>query len=107
MARLTKINTYHMEQVAYYFKRMSETKEGDKSLLDSTLVLAGACARRSQPSRSPRPAGIIAGGGLIKGGCHVKANNVPMTNLLLTMMDVLGVQQDKLGDSTGRVDGLA
>ena len=42
MAKLTKINTYHMEQIAYYFKRMSETKEGDASLLDSTTVLVGA-----------------------------------------------------------------
>ena len=106
MARLTLINTYHWEQIAYYFKRMSETKEGDKSLLDSTLVLAGASL--ADPNRHDhRDLGIIAGGGLIKGGYHAKANNVPMTNLLLSMMDVLGVSQDKLGDSTGRVEGLA
>jgi hypothetical protein len=106
MARLTLINTYHWEQIAYWFKRMSETKEGDKSLLDSTLILAGASL--ADPNRHDhRDLGIIAGGGLIKGGYHAKANNVPMTNLLLSMMDVLGVQQDKLGDSTGRVEGLA
>ena len=105
MNRLTRINTYHWEQIAYYFKRMSETKEGDKSLLDSTLVLAGASL--ADPNRHDhRDLGIIVGGGLIKGGYHARANNVPMTNLLLSMMDVLGVHQDKLGDSTGRLDGL-
>jgi hypothetical protein len=105
MARLTKINTYHWEQIAYYFKRMSETKEGDRSLLDSTLVLAGASL--ADPNRHDhRDLGIIAGGGLIKGGYHYRADNVPMTNLLLSMMDVLGVSQDKLGDSTGRAPGL-
>ena len=34
IAKLTKINTLHMEQVAYCLKRMSETKDGDKPLLD-------------------------------------------------------------------------
>jgi hypothetical protein len=42
LAKLSKINTLHMEQVAYYLKRMSETKEGEGSLLDSTVFLAGA-----------------------------------------------------------------
>jgi len=105
MARLTKINTYHWEQIAYWFKRMSETKEGDKSLLDSTIVLAGASL--ADPNRHDhRDLGIIVGGGLVKGGYHYRADNVPMTNLLLSMIDVLGVKQDKLGDSTGRAAGL-
>jgi hypothetical protein len=106
MARLTKINTYHWEQIAYWFKRMSETKEGDRSLLDSTIVLAGASL--ADPNRHDhRDLGIIVGGGLVAGGYHAKAGNVPMTNLLLSMIDILGVSQDKLGDSTGRVSGLA
>lgn len=105
MANLTKINVYHWQQIAYYFKRMSETKEGDKSLLDTTLVLAGASL--ADPNRHDhRDLGVIVGGGLIKGGYHVRADNVPMTNLLLSMMDVLGVHADKLGDSTGRLAGL-
>lgn len=105
MGRLTRINSYHWEQIGYWFKRMSETKEGDKSLLDSTMILAGASL--ADPNRHDhRDLGIIVGGGLIKGGYHARANNVPMTNLLLSMIDILGVKQDKLGDSTGRVDGL-
>jgi len=106
MARLTLINTYHWEQIAYWFKRMSETKEGDKSLLDTTLILAGASL--ADPNRHDhRDLGIIVGGGLVKGGYHAKVDGVPMTNLLLGMLDVLEVQQDKLGDSIGRVDNLA
>ena len=105
MARLTRINTYHWEQIAYYFKRMSETREGDKSLLDTTLVLAGASL--ADPNRHDhRDLGVIVGGGLVKGGYHTRANNVPMTNMLLSMMDVLGVSEDKLGDSTGRYGDL-
>src|SRR4051812_14158209 len=105
MAQLTRINVYHWEQIAYWFKRMSETKEGDKSLLDTTLVLAGASL--ADPNRHDhRDLGVIVGGGLIKGGYHARANNVPMTNMLLSMMDVLGVNQDRLGDSTERYGDL-
>jgi hypothetical protein len=106
MANLTKINTYQWEQIAYYFKRMSETKEGDKSLLDTTLVLAGASL--ADPNRHEhRDLGIIVGGGLVRGGYHARADNVPMTNLLLSMLDVLDVRGvEKLGDSTGRLAGL-
>lgn len=105
MANLTKINTYHVEQVAYYFKKMSETKDGEASLLDSTMVLAGASL--SDPNRHDhRDLPVILGGGLVKGNRHIDAKNVPMTNLMLTMMDMLGVHEEKLGDSSGRMTGL-
>jgi hypothetical protein len=105
MANLTKINTYHVEQVAYYFKKMSETKDGEASLLDSTMVLAGAAL--ADPNRHDhRDLPIILGGGLVKGNRHIDAKSVPMTNLMLTMMDMLGVHEEKLGDSSGRMTGL-
>jgi hypothetical protein len=105
MANLTKINTYHVEQLAYYFKKMSETKDGEASLLDSTMVLAGAAL--ADPNRHEhRDLPVILGGGLIKGNRHIDAKNVPMTNLMLTMMDMLGVREEKLGDSSGRLTGF-
>jgi hypothetical protein len=108
LARLAKVNTLHFEQVAYYMKRMSETKEGDGSLLDSTMLLAGSSlADPNQHNHRNLP--TILGGGLVKGGNRhlVVAEGTPMTNLMLSMMDILGVHQDKLGDSTGRISGLA
>lgn len=103
MAKLTKINTLHMEQVAYYLKRMSETKEGEGSLLDRTILLAGAgLADPNRHDHTNLP--TVVAGGLIKGNRHIAVEKAtPMTNLMLSMMDLLGVEQDKLGDSTGRV----
>ena len=103
IAKLTKINTLHMEQVAYYLKRMSETKEGEGNLLDHTLVLAGASL--ADPNRHDhRDLPVLVAGGLIKGNRHVQvAKDTPMTNMMLSLMDTLGVHQDKLGDSTGRL----
>lgn len=105
MANLTKINTYHIEQVAYYFQKMAETKDGETSLLDSTFVIAGASL--ADPNRHEhRDLPIIVAGPGIKGNRHIDAKSIPMTNLMLTMMDQMGVQEEKLGDSTGRMAGL-
>jgi hypothetical protein len=103
IAKLTKINTLHMEQVAYYLKRISETKDGDKPLIASTMVLAGASL--ADPNRHDhRSLPVIVAGGLIKGDRHVTVDkDTPMTNMMLAMMDTLGVHADKLGDSTGRL----
>jgi len=104
---LTKINTLHMEQVAYYLKRMSESKDGEKPLLENTLVLAGASL--ADPNRHDhRSLPVIVAGGLIQGNRHVVVDkDTPMTNMMLSLMERLGVDQDRLGDSTGRLPNFA
>jgi hypothetical protein len=106
IAKLTKINTLHMEQVAYYLKRMSETKDGGTPLLDTTIVMAGASL--ADPNRHDhRNLPVIVASGLIKGDRHVTVQkDTPMTNMMLAMMDTLGVKADKLGDSTGRLSNF-
>lgn len=106
LAKLTKINTLHMTQVAYYMQRLTQTKDGDAALIDSTMVLAGAAL--ADPNRHDhRNLPTIVAGGMIKGNRHLVAEKgTPMTNLLLSMMETLGVQEEKLGDSTGRLSGF-
>jgi hypothetical protein len=106
MAKLTRINTLHMEQVAYYLKRTSETREGDGTLLDRTILLAGASL--GDPNRHEHfNLPTILAGGLIKGDRHLAVPaDTPMTNLMLSLMDRLGVRQERLGDSTGRLAGI-
>jgi hypothetical protein len=51
---------------------------------------------------------VIVASGLIKGDRHVTvATDTPMTNMMLSAMDTLGVQADRLGDSTGRLSTFA
>jgi len=106
LAKLTKINILHMEQIAYYLKRMSETKELDGTLLDHTVMLAGAAL--ADPNRHEhRNLPTIVAGGLVKGNRHLVAEKgTPMTNLMLAIMDRMDVRVDKLGDSNGRLTGL-
>jgi hypothetical protein len=50
----------------------------------------------------------LVAGGLVPGNRHmVVEKGTPMTNLMLSMMDTLGVKVDKIGDSTGRLAGLS
>jgi hypothetical protein len=105
MAKLARVNALHMEQVAYYLKRMRETREGQGSLLDNTLVLVGASLadpNRHEHTNLP----VIVAGGLAPAGGHIEAEKgTPMANLMLSMMDTLGVHVDRLGNSTGRLPG--
>jgi hypothetical protein len=85
---------------------MGETKEGDRSLLDSTMLLAGASL--ADPNKHDhRNLPTIVAGGLVPGNRHIVVEKgTPMTNLMLSMMDTLGVHEDKIGDSTGRLAGF-
>jgi hypothetical protein len=52
---------------------------------------------------------LVAGGasGQLKGGRHLKYTDyTPMTNLLATMLDKIGVAEDHVGDSTGELMDL-
>ena len=106
LARLSKINTLHMELFAYQMKRMAETKEGDKSLLDNTFVLAGASLGDSNTHDHMYLPTIIAGG-LVKGGRHIAVDNkTPFANLMVSAMHAVGVEENSIGDSTGPLKAL-
>jgi hypothetical protein len=106
LVKLTKICTYHMEQFAYFMKRMDETKHGDVSLLDTTLVLEGASLGDPNVHDHMSVAAIVAGG-LVKGGRHVAvAKETPACNMHLEIMQVLGVPHDTFGDSNGQLSIL-
>jgi hypothetical protein len=50
---------------------------------------------------------LIVAGGLVKGGRHVAVEkDTPACNLLLSMIQVLGIPQDRFGDSTGPLSTL-
>jgi len=73
IAKLTKINTLHMEQVAYYLKRMTETKgRRGQALLDNTLVPGWRQPWPIPNKHDHRGLPVIVAGGLIKGNRHVE-----------------------------------
>jgi hypothetical protein len=106
VAKLTRINILHVEQTAYFIKRLKETKDGESSLLDSALVMAGASLGDSnQHDHFNLP--VVTISGLTPGNRHlVMADRMPITNLMLSVMETVGVREDKFGDSTGRIAGF-
>src|SRR5690606_35307716 len=107
LEKLNKLNTYQTQLFAAFLDKMATTREGDGSLLDHSLFLYGASL--SNPNLHAHydlPLTLVGGaGGRVAGNRHlVYPPETPMTNLLLTMLDKVGVPAETLGDSTGRLD---
>jgi hypothetical protein len=106
VAKVAKINAYHMQMFAKYLEKLQAAPDGDGTLLDHMTLMYGAGMADSN-SHSPIDIPLIlAGGGAgsLKGGRHIRFKNMPLANLHLTLLDQFGVHWDKIGDSNGRVD---
>ncbi len=107
MDKYALINKYHVQMLAYFLGKLQATPDGDGTLLDHSMILYGSSmSNGNQHDHDPLPL-ILAGGasGQLNGGRHLKfAPHTPASNLLLSMLDKLGVHQDKHGDSTGKLD---
>jgi hypothetical protein len=106
IAKLVKINRYHMEQFAYLLDRMAATADGERSLLDNTFVMAGASLGEPNEHDNMNLPALVAGGG-IRGNRHIaEAKHTPMSNLMLSLMQQMGVPAQHFGDSTGTLNTL-
>ena len=109
MDKNVKIQTYNVTQFKYFLDRLKNTPDGDGSLLDHSLLLYGSNMSNSNAhDHFPLPNVLIGGAnGRMQGGRHLKyEDHTPMANLLVTMLDKVGVKEQKLGDSTGRLTDL-
>jgi Protein of unknown function (DUF1552) len=103
--RLAKIQTYHTAAFAKFVKRLSQIQDGDGTLLDHSLILFGSNMSNSDlHNNDPLPAALVGRAyGRVKGGQHLKfAQDTPLANLLVTMLDRTGVPVETLGNSTGQ-----
>jgi hypothetical protein len=104
-----KINRWHVEQFARMLQKMSSIKEGERTLLDNSMLLFGSSmsdGNKHDPANLPL---VLAGrgGGAISTGRHLASpGGTPLCNLYLSMLDRAGVQVPRFGDSTGPLQGL-
>jgi hypothetical protein len=109
LERLHNVNTYHMQQFAHFVERLAATRDGDGTLLDTTLLLYGTAISDSNTHfHDDLPIALIGGKATgIRCGRYVRnPKGTPLANLHLTLLDKLGVRVDKFGDATGRLQNL-
>jgi uncharacterized protein DUF1552 len=106
VAKMAKINAYHVRMFARLLSKLQETPDGEGTLLDHATMMYGMGMADSN-SHSPVDIPMIlagGGGGHLKGGRHIRFKNMALANLHLTLLDHFDVHLDRIGDSTGRVD---
>jgi hypothetical protein len=109
MEKNVRIQTFNVNQFKGFLEKLKSMPDGDGSMLDHTLLLYGSNMSNSNAhDHFPLPNLVVGGAaGRMKGGRHLKyADHTPMTNLLVTMLDKVGVKQEALGDSTGTLENL-
>ena len=109
IARMSKINAFHVSLYAEYLEKLKNTPEGNGSLLDNSLILYGSGIGNPNVHDHTNLPIIVAGGssGGMKGNRHIRYDKpTPLANLHLTLLDKVGVKIDSFGDSTGMIDEL-
>jgi Protein of unknown function (DUF1552) len=109
LAKLTKIDAYHVQQMAYLLGKLRDVKDGENTLLDNAFVVYGGGIGNGNLHNHERLPLVVAGGGAgkLEGGRYLSFKNDTRTsNMLRTILNKAGVETETLGDSTGLLPEL-
>ena len=109
VAKIAKINTFHVSLFSDFLQRMKATPDGDGSLLDHSVYLYGSGMGNPSLHDHENLPILVAGGAAtgLKGGRHIRyEKGTPLANLHLTLLDRVGVHLDSFVDSTGKIEDL-
>jgi hypothetical protein len=109
IARMSKINAFHVSLFAEFLGKLKSTREGNGTLLDHSLFLYGSGIGNPNVHDHTNLPIIVAGGAAtgLKGNRHIKYTKpTPLANLHLTLLDKVGVPLDSFADSNGKVNEL-
>jgi len=104
--RFAVLNTYHVSQVKYLLDKLAATPDGNGTLLDHSVIIYGSgIADGNNHDHSPLPLAVMGGAsGRLQGGRHIRvADGTPLANLHVAVLNKLGVETEKFGDSNGVV----
>ncbi|HTW66895.1 MAG TPA: DUF1552 domain-containing protein [Bryobacteraceae bacterium] len=109
LAKLAKIDAYHVKQMGIFLGKLKQTQDGEATLLDNSMIVYGGGISNGNMHNHEHLPIVLAGGGAgqLKGGRHiVYKQDTPMSNLLRSVLDKAGVHTDTLGDATGMLAEL-
>jgi len=102
-----KICRYRMSMLPYFLDKLKETMEDGTSLLDKSMILWGSPMADANIHNHRRCPMLLLGhaGGKLAGNLHLQApDETPMANVMLSMLETLGVERESFGDSNGKFD---
>ena len=104
-----RINIWHVQQYAYFLERLKAIREGERNLLDNSMILFGA-GMRDGNAHNPHNLPIVLagrGGGTLATGRHlVYEKNTPLCNLYVSMLNRMGAPVESFADGTSELPGL-
>jgi hypothetical protein len=109
LAKIAKINTFHVSLFSDFLQRMEATPDGEGSLLDHSVYVYGSGIGNSSIHDHENLPILVAGGTAsgLKGGRHIRyQKGTNLANLHLTLLDRVGVHLDSFMDSTGQIEDL-
>jgi len=110
-ANYSKINRYHVQNLANFCEKLRNTPDGDGNVLDHVLIYKGTNMGNSHRHAHEKIPVELVGGidGKFKGNRHIvfPDNTQRNSNMLLSILDMYDIHLDHIGDSTGRLPGLA
>ncbi len=107
LAKVAKINAFHVSLFASFLEKLKATPDGDGSLLDHCVYLYGSGMSNGDKHDHTNLPILVAGGAACQGGRHIRyAEPTPLANLHLTLLDKAGVHLDSFADSQGEVKEL-
>jgi hypothetical protein len=104
--KLATLQRHHMTFFAEFVTKLANTPDGDGSLLDNVVLMYGSGMSNSNVHATNNIPRLLVGGGAgrLKGGRHLRyPEGTYVANLLLSVMDILGVPQERVGNSNGRL----
>ncbi len=104
MDKLVKIQTYHTDILAKFLAKLDKMPDGDGTMLDHSLIMYGSNMSNSNAhNHYPLPTALVGGWKSVKGDQHlVEPDRTPLANMLLTILDRVGVPMESFGDSSGK-----
>ena len=107
--KIREINRFHATQLAYFLEKLQGISEGERSLLDNSMIVYGSGIGDGNAHNHDNLPILLAGrgGGTIRSGRHVRyEKETPLNNLYLSMLDRIDSSVESLGDSGGRLESL-
>lgn len=107
--KIQKIDEFLVGEFAYFLRKLKSVEDGAGTLLDHSMIMYGSGLSDGNRHQHHNLPVVLAGGGggTIRTGRHISTSSeTPLNNLFLSLLDRVGANVEKLGDSSGRFAAL-